>query len=588
MIHEKYCVIDIECWTPTGEPDPTKDELRYVGFKSWTGAHRIYKANDVHNIQSALNNFAYYVGHNISDYDIPILQRHGFSTPGRAIDTYNITVQRAKPMMHIDFNKGDMSLKKLCEFFKLQYHKGEFDYALLKEVSLSKENEKLLTEYLIGDLDCADALFKFYYGIFEGFRDLVSAKDRRLMSWLTSSAGATAYKCICNMTGIPEIYEEVEESNSIQYEGAFVSDPEVEYVEGDIYCYDFTSLYPHMFIGGNLYSINDTDNVGWTGTGIYPSVFINDVDGINGEYKHTQGKVEKLLHRLFMERKQIPKSDPRNLAYKIILNTSYGISGNRKFKSLFNLTTASDCTAMARRSIKHARTVLQKEGYKVLYTDTDSCYVLDTYNKEKKLEDLCDYISNVQKASFNIPVETHKFTKECRIKRMHFFKDDTGNFIKKHYMYVKDNDSVTMKGMQVIKGSASPLAKLIAETYIKPMLIKGQMVVLPYDSWHEIFQKEAAIHPEFLIKRYRVWPIETYKGGEEATGLHAQIAKRYGKGEHWLVINTKIGPGKGNHYAKLEELKDKYRDEWIKVVKLNEYMKDIREFIYYKDRKKLK
>jgi hypothetical protein len=84
---------------------------------------------------------------------------------------------------------------------------------------------------------------------------------------------------------------------------------------------------------------------------------------------------------------------------------------------------------------------------------------------------------------------------------------------------------------------------------------------------------------------------ESYKiadGKDEATSIQYQIAKRYGNGEHYLIINSRIGPGKGNHYATLDELKSKYGDDWIKVVRLDEYMSDLKEFIRFNYRKKVK
>jgi hypothetical protein len=243
---------------------------------------------------------------------------------------------------------------------------------------------------------------------------------------------------------------------------------------------------------------------------------------------------------------------------------------------------------MARRSIKHARYILEKNGYNVLYSDTDSCYILDPFNKENKLEDLCNHIANIQKDSFNIPIDTHSFVKECKIKRIYFFKDDDEEFIKKHYIYVKENDQIVVKGMQFIKGNASSLATNLFDSYIKPRILKGEPIVFPFETLFNEFRTLATKFPNELTKRFRVWPLSTYKvadGKDEASGLHAQISKRYGAGEHWLIGNRKLGPGKGVHYATLDELKEKYGDNWIDVVWLSKYLSDLREFIIPKERK---
>ena len=94
-------------------------------------------------------------------------------------------------MMYLDLNKGDMSLEKLCERFKLPSQKKEFDYGILKDTVLVSENYAKLCDYLKSDLDCTEELFKYYYTLFVGFRDFVSERDRDRLSWLTCSAGTT-------------------------------------------------------------------------------------------------------------------------------------------------------------------------------------------------------------------------------------------------------------------------------------------------------------------------------------------------------------------------------------------------------------
>ena len=74
------------------------------------------------------------------------------------------------------------------------------------------------------------------------------------------------------------------------------------------------------------------------------------------------------------------------LAIKILINTIFGISGSPKFKSVYNETTASDITAMGRRTILHARTCLEQKGYECLYTDTDSIFFKDPFGSEYKVK----------------------------------------------------------------------------------------------------------------------------------------------------------------------------------------------------------
>lgn len=594
---EDYLVLDIETYTPTGKVDPEEDELRYIGFKDGRTGKKTMMHYSNPKIQYVLDQYDYYVGHNLNYYDIPVLKRYGykFFYKKTIVDTFEITDRRLKTMLYIDLNQGDRSLSSLAKRFGLAHTKGEFDYSLLKADKLEGFDSILLETYLHGDLDTTDDLFRYYYELFFGLREYMSQENQAKLKWLTTSPGACAYKCVCNCTGLPEEYDDVEGAQK-NYEGGFVSLPYAEKVEGDIYCIDFASLYPHMMIGGNLYSPSKREEEGyWRGSGVYPSIYGNDVDGIKGLYSKTQGKVEKFLQSLYQQRLKAKeqKDDKRSLAIKIIINTTYGIMGSPKFKSIYTLKGASDCTAMARRSIKHARTYLLECGYECIYTDTDSVYVLDVFKDFDKLKNVCYIISSDQRESFNVFVETHNFEIESKIKRMYSFKDDKGAFVKKHYCYIVDDGKdgyLVSKGVKVVKGDCSAVAKKIYDDIIAEKFLNNTFK--PYDPAMilDIFKIYIKTNPELFVKRYRVNPPETYKipeGKEEPTSIHYQIAKRYGKGEHWLVPNKRMGVGKGNKYATIEELKSKYGTKWVDIVSYETFMGDLKEFMQWDLRKNI-
>jgi DNA polymerase elongation subunit (family B) len=354
-----------------------------------------------------------------------------------------------------------------------------------------------------------------------------------------------------------------------------------------IYLFDFQSLYPNCFISGNLFTPTKD---GWNGSIIFPSEITNEEDGIKGTYSKQQGEMEKLLIWLFKERKKIPKSDPRNLAYKIVLNVTYGITGCAKFKSIYNLTTASDCTALARRCIKYARYRFIKSGYECIYTDTDSIFIKDKFNNEEKILKLAQDISEEERKGFNIYSDTHNLALETKINKMWFFRDNNGKFIKKHYIYLNNKNELIIKGIKIKQGNCSKIALKFYEEQIKQKFISN--TYQPYHASDLLKElKEYSIgKEELLLKRYRVDTPESYKiseGKEESTSIHYNISKKYGAGEHWLIINKRIGVGKGNKYCKLEELKDKYGEHYIDQICFEEYLKDLSEFIIWNERNKL-
>jgi DNA polymerase II len=351
-----------------------------------------------------------------------------------------------------------------------------------------------------------------------------------------------------------------------------------------IYYFDFKSLYPVMMMGGNLYSPAKPNEKYWQGSGVYPSHYINNYDGVKGKYSRKQGVIEKIIYDLLKKRTET-KDAAQSLAIKIIINTMYGILPNGVFKSVYNRQAAEDCTAMARRSAHYARTVFAEHGYTVIYGDTDSMFVKDPFHDEKRILNLAKQISKTQMESMNIPCDFHDLKLECKIKRMYFFRDNDDHFIKKNYIYIQEDDKVKVKGLRIVKGNCSKLAVRVWEQTIKPMFINDNFSPFTFDTLLSEIKKVALEDPTLLEKRYRVKNVKTYKND---TGLSAQIAKAFGPGEKWLVINRRLGPGKQNHYATIEMLKNKYGESWIDMVRLESYLADLSEFIIVAERKNIK
>ena len=69
-----------------------------------------------------------------------------------------------------------------------------------------------------------------------------------------SSPGTYSYKVICHLSGIPEEWDDDKNIDRESFDGGFVSEPLKEFEEGDIYCLDFSSAYPHALMMLNLFS----------------------------------------------------------------------------------------------------------------------------------------------------------------------------------------------------------------------------------------------------------------------------------------------------------------------------------------------
>jgi DNA polymerase elongation subunit (family B) len=230
----------------------------------------------------------------------------------------------------------------------------------------------------------------------------------------------------------------------------------------------------------NLYSHSCTccsEEEKWKGNELFKE--------IKGAYcKKQMGQIELVLKRLYTERldmkrrmKELDKTSPaytdldrKQTSIKIIINTMYGISGSPVFKHVFNINTASDCTYMARTTVKFARNKFKELGYEVIYTDTDSIFLKDPFKDEKRLIDNKENIIKELKGYYPFPQDTFNLELEKRLKVIFFFKKNDGTYAKKFYLYVDDKNNITVKGIPIVKGNASSLSKKIYHERIIPYI----------------------------------------------------------------------------------------------------------------------
>ncbi len=325
------------------------------------------------------------------------------------------------------------------------------------------------------------------------------------------------------------------------------------------------SLYPSIFHQCNLYSLSKENEEYWNGDNFFE---------VKGKYKKdSQGNIEKLLIEFYEQRLKYKKNkDPREYSLKIILNTIYGLAGNESFKYLYNDTTASDCTLLARQWVKLARTKFKENGYKVIYTDTDSVYIIDTFNDKEKMLKVKEEVINKIKEHVPFPSKHFDMGIDDEISHMWFFKGANSGedkdsdsemdaddflhkplgFMKKNYIYLTTDGSVKVKNLGVRKKSTSEITRRIFWDYLVPK-IKEEKKVKFEKIWfknkiNELLKNDLGL----AAKRYMVSGVNSYKLDGQ---LQAQITKKYGSGIHFLIPNFKIGVGKGKKYCTIDEFK---------------------------------
>ncbi|MGB7787620.1 DNA-directed DNA polymerase [Methanoregula sp.] len=163
--------------------------------------------------------------------------------------------------------------------------------------------------------------------------------------------------------------------NAEEFEGATVFEPS-RGVRENVVVLDLKSLYPMAMMTINA-SMETKD----------PNGELRAPNGIRFR-KQPDGLTRSIISDLLKERDEkkalrntFPFGSPQYVLYdmqqnvlKVIMNTYYGVSGYPRFR-LFDREIGSAATSVGRAIIEHTRRVIEQQGYKVIYGDTDSCMV---------------------------------------------------------------------------------------------------------------------------------------------------------------------------------------------------------------------
>ncbi|MBU2496827.1 MAG: DNA-directed DNA polymerase, partial [Nanoarchaeota archaeon] len=350
------------------------------------------------------------------------------------------------------------------------------------------------------------------------------------------------------------IHEEIQQRRLRQkYEGAFVLQPEADLYE-NLAIFDFTSYWPSIIVSFNLtYS---------TFLKHKPEKQANalEVDlGKQGKvyFSKTKGVFPKLLEeiiRLRKKYKQELKEKPdavkkaRSNAFKLLANASYGYQGF--FGARYYCPEASAATtAISRGFTKKIIDTMNKNGFKVIYSDTDSIAFLlqdktkkQTFEFLKKLNDELPGIMELELEDF--------FTRGIWVTKR------TGEFgAKKKYALINEQGKLKIRGFETVRRDWCKLAREVQNKVLELILKEGKYEnALKYVQETIKKLKTRKISKDKLIIRTQLKkPIQDYK----AETPHVTIAKKM----HERGIPADVGMLIQYYVADTGKSKDRVRDK---------------------------
>jgi len=162
------------------------------------------------------------------------------------------------------------------------------------------------------------------------------------------------------------------------------------------------------------------------------------------------------------------KDETGRYAIKILLNSFYGVMASPMCR-YYNLELANAITAFARFFIKKMASWIREEGYEVIYSDTDSVFVVakeDPKKLGKELENkmnkiLKDYVKDEYNIESFMYLEFDKAYTKFLMPRLR--GEEKG--AKKRYAGLIDG-KLDITGMEAVRGDWTPLAKKFQEALL--------------------------------------------------------------------------------------------------------------------------
>ncbi len=262
-------------------------------------------------------------------------------------------------------------------------------------------------------------------------------------------------------------HDEIGERRSMgKYEGAYVHRPTPGLYENIVF-FDFTSMYGTVIVSYNLsrstlLEKKQKDSI--------------EVDvGKKVYFSKKPGFFSIILKEIIEKRKKfkeeyIKNPDPilkaRSNAFKLLSNASYGYLGF--FGARYYCREAAASTAaLSRKSIKETISYIEKQNYKIVYSDTDSIAFLQGSNSKKQVLDLLKKINSQLPGIMELDLEGF-------FKRGIWVTKRTGDFgAKKKYALIDENDKMKVRGFETVRRDWCNLARETQNKVLELILKNG-------------------------------------------------------------------------------------------------------------------
>jgi DNA polymerase I len=357
--------------------------------------------------------------------------------------------------------------------------------------------------------------------------DVNRASSSQLVEWFLIRNAYKFNQLAPNKPG----HDEIRKRMARRFKGAFVFQPKPGMYK-NIMIFDFRSLYPTIIAAHNIdpgvmnckCCADSAQKVPLENTDMW---FCEKQKGFLSSV--ISDLIERRIRiKEIMKKEKNPFLDARQYSLKLLANSFYGYLGFYAAR-WYCFDCAQSVTAFARYYIKKVIDAMEKNGFSVIYSDTDSVFL--TFEGRKKQE----VMKLVQKINKDLPGMM-----ELEFEGMYpsgIFVSVKGRELgaKKKYALIDEKDEITIKGFETVRRNWSPIAKDVQKKVLS-IVLKENDAEKAFDYVKKIIKKiqsnEIDIE-QFAIKTQITKPIDEY----EAIAPHVALAKRL------LAKGVEVGPG---------------------------------------------
>ena len=263
-------------------------------------------------------------------------------------------------------------------------------------------------------------------------------------------------------------YAVVEQRLRQPIEGAFVKVPEPG-VYDDIAVFDFRSLYPSIIVSHNI----DPATIGSNEEDAFESP-------TGARFSKRRGIVPETLERVLDERieakKRMANAKPadkpalngRQIALKILANSFYGYLAYARSR-YYSRECGESTTAWARKYIHETIGKAEKAGFKVLYSDTDSCFLL---LGDKTKNDALAFQAGV---NASLPGRMELELEDFYPRGIFVSKKQGEKGAKKKYALLNGKGEIKIRGFELVRRDWSPIARDTQREVLEILLKSGDV-----------------------------------------------------------------------------------------------------------------